>query len=133
METHQLESLGAPGPIKNPNPPITPRMRDKCETEGIRETDDRGSGRSAREATGSEPPSLQGSLAPDEWVVQGFGQPHAAACLDNPQEDHFGAIQPVSPHTPPGGEYPPMHWFVPSGGIGTYGGQYRVGGMEATE
>ena len=51
VETQRLDSLRAPGPITNTNPPAAPMPRDQHEPEGRPETEDGGNRRSNREAT----------------------------------------------------------------------------------
>ena len=87
--SHQRESVCALVPGTKPISPATPRLHNQRNSEVRQEKEDGGVSRSDREATGiAPPPHPQGSLAPDEWGVQGFGQPRAAACLGY----HGGAI-----------------------------------------
>ena len=95
MDTCQQESLRAPGSGTKPNPPTTPRLYDQHNLKGGQEMEDRGSGGSNRDATGSGPPPPQGILEPNKGVVKGCGQPHAAARSVHPRVDNGGASLPV--------------------------------------
>ena len=81
--------------------------------------------------TKNHPPPPQGSVVLYEWVVQGRGQPRAVACLSNPWADHSGARRDLLPGTTPKREYYHIRRYFTSGGLSTYGGRYRVGGLEA--
>ena len=109
---------------------MAPQPRDQCNLEGIPAVEDGGGGLIDRGNPGLTPPPPQGSMALDEVVVQGRVQPRAAACLSNPRADHGGARCAVFLSTTPGREYFHICRAFPSGGIGTYGGQDIVSGLE---
>ena len=78
---------------------------------------------------GADPPPTRGSLAPDEGMVQGCVRPRAAAHSGYPRADNGGALTCIAKYHP-GREHLHIRLAVPSGRIGTYGGQYK-GGSEA--
>ena len=79
------------------------------------------------------PPPPQGSLAPDEGVIQGRVRPSTAVHFGNTRVDHIKARRSVSPSATPTGEHLSICGSVPCGGLGTYKGKNLVGGSEAEE
>ena len=64
---------------------------------------------------GLGPPPPQGSMSPDEGVLQGRGLLHTTARSSNPQAYHGGAGRAVSLRTTPGVENPHIRQSFPSG------------------
>ena len=105
MEAHQQDSICAPVPGTRPNHPTTPRPHDQRDPEGIPAKEDGEGGRINIGATGRGPPPPQGSLTPNEGLVQCCGLPFHTVFSGNPRSDHGRARQTVSSISTPGGEY----------------------------